>query len=137
MGENDRGQTAIDFSVGMGVFFIALVFVFAFIPAMFDPFFGTGTGNALLADRSAAHLAETELVEDPLHPAVLDTEAVDEFFVNCEDPSEYFQTAANMNVNIGTEWTCDNSPPSGESVTASSRVVTIDDSQYILRVEVW
>lgn len=76
----ERAQTGIDFLVGMSVFLIAVGFVFAFVPSMFAPFGGTGVNDALIADRSAAYLAEYALVEDPSNAGVLSTACTAAFF---------------------------------------------------------
>jgi hypothetical protein len=85
---NDRGQTGIDFLVGMSVFLLAVGFVFAFVPTMFDPFGGPGVNDALIADRSAAQLAENYLVEDPSNPGVLSLACTAAFFEENEDWAE-------------------------------------------------
>jgi hypothetical protein len=84
----DRAQTGIDFLVAMSVFLIAVGFVFAFVPSMFQPFGGSGVDNALIADRSAAYLAEYALVEDPANPGVLSTVCTAAFFDEDEDLAE-------------------------------------------------
>lgn len=79
-GRGDRAQTGIDFLVAMSVFLIAVGFVFAFVPSMFAPFGGSGVNDALIADRSAAYLAEYALVEDSTAPGVLSTACTAAFF---------------------------------------------------------
>lgn len=75
-----RGQTAIDFAVGIGMFLVVLAFVIAFVPSMFEPFAG-GTGDRLvLADRSADRLASDLLVAEPAVPAVLNDSCTADFF---------------------------------------------------------
>lgn len=87
-GRKDRAQTGIDFLVGATVFLIAVGFVFAFVPSMFAPFGGSGVNDALIADRSAAYLAEYALVEDPTNPGVLSTVCTAAFFDEDGDLAE-------------------------------------------------
>lgn len=75
-----RGQTPVDFALGIGLFLLTIAFVFAFLPSIFAPFEG-GSGELLvLADRSADHLAGDLLVDDPAAPAALNSTCVAGFF---------------------------------------------------------
>ena len=50
----DRGQTTQDFIVGIGVFILAVAFVFSFLPTMLTPFdSSTSGGQTAQADRVA------------------------------------------------------------------------------------
>lgn len=135
----DRGQTAIDFVVGVGLFVLAVAFVLAFVPSMFAPFFGGGVGDSLVTDRSVAYLADQELVADPSTPGVLDESNVKKFFdEECSDPPLAEQLGIdtdNVYITMGEEWTC-GLPPDGAE-TASQRLVTLDGERHILRVVVW
>ncbi|NEU56722.1 hypothetical protein [Halorussus sp. MSC15.2] len=74
-----RGQTSVDFVVGMSVFLLTVVFVVAFLPGVFDPFTASGEGDVLAADRTATLLAE-QLLADPSSPSVFDSACTAEFF---------------------------------------------------------
>ena len=53
----DRGQTTQDFIVGIGVFILAVAFVFSFLPTMLTPFdSSTSGGETAQADRVADRL---------------------------------------------------------------------------------
>ncbi|SDJ93840.1 hypothetical protein SAMN04515672_1895 [Natronorubrum texcoconense] len=53
----DRGQTTQDFIVGIGVFILAVAFVFSFLPTMLTPFdSSTSGGQTAQADRVADRL---------------------------------------------------------------------------------
>lgn len=138
-----RGQTALDFLVGMSVFLLALGFVLAFVPSMFAPFFGMGVGDAMAADRGAAYLTENALVEDPATPGVLDEEKVDDFFNASEcdnDPGAYLEDELglrgnNVAASIGDKWECGDDPSGAETV--SRRIVSVNGTQHTLRVVVW
>ena len=145
---SDRAQTAIDFVVAMGVFFIAVAFVLAFVPSMFAPFFGMGASDALVTDRSAAHLANNALVADSNTPGTLDEGAVEDLFRDCDEEvlrSELAITNAQISVVIedatqtplevnGTETACGSDRAAVE--TTSNRIVMIGDEQGTLRVGV-
>lgn len=80
-----RGQTQIDFLIGMSVFLLAVAFTFGFVPTMIEPFEETSGSDLQAADRSAAHLAEYALGSDnnddaPGRPAVLNETCVEAFF---------------------------------------------------------
>jgi hypothetical protein len=64
----DRGQTAQDFAVGIGVFLLALAFVFTFLPTVMTPFDSQVSGaETAQADRIAdriVHDLETETANE-------------------------------------------------------------------------
>jgi hypothetical protein len=77
---SDRGQTTLDYAMGMGIFLVAIVGVFAFLPSIFTPLSdGPGT-NAIVADRSADQLSDRLLVESVSEPSVLDESCTAAFF---------------------------------------------------------
>ena len=141
---NDRGQTGLDFLVGMSVFLLAVGFVFLFLPTMFDPFVGSGTSNALVADRSAAQLAEETLV-DPTQPSVLDDAKVDAFFDGCNATTleNTLGTGfARVNVTLeqagNVEYSCGPDRQISDSLTVSNRIVSnTEGERYSLLVRVW
>lgn len=81
-----RGQTTIDFAVGVGVFLIAVVFVLGLFPGLLQPFTSGPQEETVAADRSADNLA-AGLLGDPTTPYVLDLECTDAFFEDTS-PSE-------------------------------------------------
>ncbi|MDL5360448.1 hypothetical protein [Halalkalicoccus sp. NIPERK01] len=136
----ERAQTGIDFLIGMTVFLIAVGFVFSFVPTMFDPFTGHGVDNDLVADRSAAQLAEEVLAEDSTTPNVLNTTETEAFFEDCPIESELGIDDRNVRIVIGPsemELECGDDPPSGTSVSVSQRLVSIDGENHLLSVRVW
>lgn len=72
-----RGQTGVDFLVGVGVFMLTVGFVVAFVPGMFSPFVG-GQELSLVADRGADTLVG-DLLAAPA-PSVLDEGCTVAFF---------------------------------------------------------
>lgn len=147
LANGDRGQTALDFAIAIGVFIVAIGFVLAFVPSMFAPFFGMGSADGLTADRSATYLAENALVDDPKSPASLNETAVEEFFEECGGAEWLAEELSVGTTNIHVQLldaeaildietdTCGGTPSGAETV--SNRVVSIGDSQTILRVVVW
>jgi hypothetical protein len=75
-----RGQTTLDFAIGMGVFLLTVVFVVAYAPTLFDPFAG-GTGTKLIvADRAATTLSGDLLAASTADPGTLSAGCVAAFF---------------------------------------------------------
>lgn len=73
----DRGQTTQDFAIGIGVFVLAIAFVFSFVPSIITPFSSSvGSGDAAQADRIAA-TAVDNLSTDPDRPNHLDWDTFD------------------------------------------------------------
>ena len=67
----NRAQTVIDFGVGASVFIIAVGVVFAFVPAIFEPFSGAASSTPVVADRAVDHLSGSLLAADPATPGTL------------------------------------------------------------------
>lgn len=74
-----RAQTTLDFAIAMGVFLVALTFVFAFVPGMLQPFEEGSPEETTFGNRVANQLAGTTLV-DPGEVPVLDIGCTLEFF---------------------------------------------------------
>lgn len=74
-----RGQTTLDFAVGMSIFLLTLAFVFTFVPGMLAPFDDTTQAETVAANRVADNLT-TGTLGDPDAPYVLDRQCVVEFF---------------------------------------------------------
>lgn len=53
-GTDERGQTVQDFAVGIGIFILAVAFVFTFVPTIITPFTDAGGAETAQADRIAA-----------------------------------------------------------------------------------
>ncbi|QLG26490.1 hypothetical protein HUG10_02570 [Halorarum halophilum] len=73
----DRGQTTVDFAIGMGIFLLVTTFVVTFVPDIFAPFQGSSAVGT--ADRVVASLATNQL-GDPGTPHVLDATCTAGFF---------------------------------------------------------
>lgn len=90
-----RGQTSLDFTIGISVFLAVLVFVFAFVPGLLSPFTTSSNDAPALADRTADRLAQGSVgnpdngaLGHPKEPYVLNGSNASAFFGNSTDPSE-------------------------------------------------
>lgn len=133
----ERGQTAIDFVVGMGVFLLAVGFVLMFVPSMFAPFFGAGIGDPVTADRATSYLVEERLAEEDAPVGVLSADEVEAFFDGCDE--EFLREQLEIEhravqVELGDD---DCGPDSSGSVTVSKRFVMVDGEGKLLRVRLW
>ena len=75
----DRAQTPLDFAIAMGIFLLAVTFVFTFIPSLTAPFVDGNQDKSATADRVASHLAEGGL-GDPAEPFVVNDDCARPFF---------------------------------------------------------
>ncbi|WP_424357865.1 DUF7287 family protein [Methanocella sp. MCL-LM] len=64
--KNGEGQTSLDFLIGITLFLLVFIFVFAFIPRMFTPFQSNSDELTMAADRAAGVLVENKLVDTGL-----------------------------------------------------------------------
>lgn len=80
-----RGQTTLDFAIGMSFFLLAVAFVFAFVPGMIDPFTDTTQEEMAASNRLADRLA-TDALASPDEPHVLNETCTRRFFNSSADP---------------------------------------------------
>lgn len=80
-----RGQTTLDFAIGVSIFLAVVLFTFAFVPTVLDPFDVVAEENPVLADRTADNLAHGQLGTSE-QPYVLDRYCTVTFFANESDP---------------------------------------------------
>ena len=158
----ERAQTTIDFAIGIGLFLIVVAFVVAFVPTIFTPF--QSTEGPQTADRIATSLS-TDRLGDPAEPYVLNATCTDGFFDQLDGgdaaPSgcqfntsatttrEMFTLDGTRNVNVtvrdsngsivdgGTRLAAGPTPPETTSVTAATRVVSLDGQSRRLVVRTW
>lgn len=83
-----RGQTTLDFAIGISVFLLATAFVFAFLPGMLDPFIGGANEKPVVADR-VADATSQGMLGDPAEPYVLDSTCTLAFFREGDGNSTY------------------------------------------------
>lgn len=80
----ERGQTTIDFTLGVVVFIVAILFVFTFVPGILSPFELAGSEDPALSDKVADSLAQGTL-GSPEQPYELDRYCAVEFFNDSRD----------------------------------------------------
>ena len=83
-----RGQTTLDFAVGVSIFLVVVAFVVAFVPTMLEPFEQSAQEETAVADRLADQLATDLLAENVSEPYVLDRECTVVFFESREDGND-------------------------------------------------
>jgi len=84
-----RGQTTLDFAIGMSIFLAVVVFIFLFIPGILSPFSQGGQADTASSNRVADQLAQGAL-GSPSEPFVLDRYCTVEFFANgSQDQCQY------------------------------------------------
>ncbi len=138
----ERGQTTLDFFVGVSVFLVTVGLVLTFVPGMLDPFAGGREVNALAADRAATELT-TDVLGNPRDPYALNETRVSAFFDPSTDVNGLLGLADPVAVNAtlttdANRWTVGPTPPDGSgSVIAAWRVVEVGGEQGDLRVRVW
>lgn len=105
-----RGQTTLDFTIGISVFLAVLVFVFAFVPGLLSPFTTSSNDAPALADRTADRLAQGSVgspengsIGHPEEPYVLDGSDTEEFFDASGDVSERLDLPPGRNLNVTIE----------------------------------
>ena len=75
----DRGQTTLDFVIGISVFLAAIFFIFLFAPGILTPFTVSGQSDAVTVDRTADYLSQDAL-GGPDEPYVLERSCTVAFF---------------------------------------------------------
>ncbi|RYJ13407.1 hypothetical protein ELS19_05130 [Halogeometricum borinquense] len=95
--EHERAQTTMDFTVGISIFLLVVVFVVAFVPGIFEPF--EGADQTQTADRLGTSLASDALGE-PGTPAALNATCTWSFF-------RQMQTGTDTTADCGFDATTD------------------------------
>lgn len=101
-GARDRGQTNIDFVVGIVVFLLAFSFVVAATPQLLAPYDDQET--SVVAERVTSTLADSLLV-DGGEPGTLDPTCIDVFFTSGTCPTATFDPADSPQERVGVEET--------------------------------
>ncbi|WP_336337252.1 DUF7287 family protein [Haloarcula brevis] len=81
-----RGQTTLDFAIGMSLFLSVLIFIFLFIPGLLSPFSAGVQEETVTTDRVADGLT-MGMLGSPQRPYVLDEHCTREFFAGNAPPS--------------------------------------------------
>ncbi|WP_277541701.1 DUF7287 family protein [Haloarcula laminariae] len=78
-GSGERGQTTLDFAIGISVFLAVLLFIFLFIPGILSPFTESAQDETVSSNRVADQLA-TGTLASPSDPYALDSYCTVTFF---------------------------------------------------------
>ena len=99
----NRAQTPLDFAIAMGIFLLAVTFVFTFIPSLTAPFVDGDQDKSVTADRVASHLAEGAL-GDPAEPFVINDTCAEVFFDGSNTiPSHCGYSGSNLGERVGVD----------------------------------
>jgi hypothetical protein len=83
--ERSRGQTTLDFAIGVSLFLSVMLFVFAFVPGILQPFNLSGEENIVRSERIASDLSQGTL-GDASTPYVLESNCAIQFFDDGSSP---------------------------------------------------
>jgi len=99
----ERGQTTLDFAIGISIFLAVLIFIFLFIPGVLSPFTESTQEETVASNRIADQLAKGMLAS-PSEPYVLDRYRTVEWLNNSDSSLEsdlgLDQNRDNLNVSI-------------------------------------
>ncbi|RNJ25746.1 DUF7287 family protein [Halosegnis longus] len=123
-----RGQTNIDFAIGMSLFLVTVSFVFLFVPTVFSPF-EVAQGQPLVADRAATRLVDTMLAGPD--PGTLAPACTLGFFADVDTPGCVYDSSRSLGdaLGIGNENVRVAVREGGEVVTLDGTVATSDGSR--------
>lgn len=85
-----RGQTTLDFAIGVTLFLAVLLFAFTFVPGILEPFDVSGEEEPVLSDRIADRVSGS-MLGSPERPNVLDRFCTVAFFDGTDPPECQFQ----------------------------------------------
>lgn len=100
-GASGRGQTTLDYTVGVTIFLLVLSTVFLFIPGTLQPFMKGGQEDIVAVNRVADSLAE-DLLGDPGTPYLLDRECTVEFFEG-NNPGQCRHSGSSLTERVGVK----------------------------------
>jgi hypothetical protein len=132
----DRGQTAQDFAVGIGLFLLAVAFVFAFVPQVVSPYdVGIGASESAQADRAATMIVGNLSVED--RPNELDQTRSTNYFSSADVESLRDRTglpfSSRINVTVrnvesgAMQWSGGATYRDGQEAASATRIVRTND----------
>ncbi|OVE85633.1 DUF7287 family protein [Natronolimnobius baerhuensis] len=154
----DRGQTTQDFAVGIGIFILAVAFVFSFLPSIVTPYdSAVGGAETAQADRISDKVLEELIVDggpNEIDPGLIgtgsleDNNLADTFGLRTADDGDI--RIDRLNVRIQELDNDDNEPAEAgwefgdtyddQPAASSARIVTVDGGEedaYRLVVRVW
>lgn len=159
---SERGQTTQDFAVGIGLFLLAMAFVFSYVPTLVTPF-STPVGGAetAQADRIAATIVDTysesdrsnHLIVDDLNDLERDSseDLIAEFGLRSTQVEATGDSVAIDRINVTMYpvndsetyvWTAGDPYDDTQATSSASRIVTVDAEDECkpacrLTVRVW
>ena len=98
--DRSRAQTTLDFAIAMGIFLLAIAFVFSFVPTFVAPFADGDQELSAASDRLASHLAEGALA-DVDDPGVVRETCATPFFDNSTAPAECGYSGDDTRTHLG------------------------------------
>ena len=112
-GRECRGQTTLDFAVGVSIFLAVVMFIFLFVPGIVAPFTVGAQDETVTVNRVADGLTQGQL-GSPERPGVLRTDCTVDFFehasaggstidscgIRGEDLAEFVGVTDRQNVNV-------------------------------------
>lgn len=142
----ERGQTTIDYLVGISIFLLIVGLVFTFVPLSFEPVRTDWGTTAMSADSVVAFLAGSHLAESTSEPGVLNVTETQDFFKSNPDQADLrdalgLDKGTNVNITIENasmvKYHTDTVPPNTSTVVVAKRSVLLDGKQYRLYVRMW
>jgi len=101
-GGDDRGQTTLDFAIGVSVFLAVLLFIFLFIPGILSPFTASAQDETVTSNRVADQLAAGTLAS-PDEPYVLDSYCTVAFFQGVANPTNCRFSGGSLETQLGLD----------------------------------
>lgn len=98
-----RGQTTLDFTVGVSIFLLVLISIFLFIPGTLEPFTQGSQEEIVTVNRVADQLSEGQL-GNPATPHILNTTCTVAFFKGVTPaPNGCHFTGQNLTARVGVK----------------------------------
>jgi hypothetical protein len=91
---SSRGQTTLDFAIGISIFLAVVMFIFLFVPGIVSPFTGGAQDETVTVNRVADGLTQDQL-GSPERPSVLETACTVDFFEHADDSDDIEQCGEN------------------------------------------
>ncbi|MFP9059391.1 hypothetical protein ACLI4R_02535 [Natrialbaceae archaeon A-chndr2] len=149
---DSRGQTTQDFAVGIGIFLLAVAFVFSYVPTLITPFSASTAPDSAQADRIATDIVANYSTDtaNELNATMLDERddsSIDEFGIRQSlDGTPIDRVNVTIESFDGDHSYAFGSEYSGQPSGTATRVITLDDPSELglecdpacrLTVRVW
>jgi len=125
-----RGQTTQDFVVGIGIFLLAVAFVFSFVPSIITPYTAATTAETAQADRIAdAIVSEYDEGHNELDLRNFDEFDANEYGIRAVDDVAVDRVNVTVTDGEGEVRHAAGNEYEGESAGSASRVITTTDDE--------